>query len=384
MSPARVLAITAIGFMIGVALYAGLGFSWWLAGILIGGLIICGISGATGASEKIFLSFLIFLAVFLGLVRASTFSPKDDISETTFWNSARSNLVNKIENILPQPEAGVFSAMVFGFEDDISAELKNAFNVTGTRHILAISGMNITIISGMLMSLGLFLGLWRRQAFWLALAGIIIFILLVGSPASAVRAGWMGGLALWAKNQGRLVLAWRPVVVAAFVMVLLKPTLLVFDIGFQLSFLAVIGLIFFNNFWLNIFKFVPIKMARELLALSMAVQIVTWPVILYNFGTFSLISPIANIFIVPLLTPIMFLGLGFSAVFWSNILSQAFLWPAWLILKVDLALVNFFAAVPWANLNLGKIGLVAVILYYPALVWFWKFLEKHNLNDSTQ
>lgn len=382
MSPARVLAIIAVFFMAGVALYSGLGFSWWLMGIFISGLVFFGISGVIAPSEKIFISFLIFLAIFLGLVRASTFSSGDDASETTFWNGARGNLVTKIENILPQPESGVFSAMVLGFEDDISAELKNAFNVTGTRHILAISGMNITIISGMLMSLGLFFGLWRRQAFWLAIIGIIIFILLVGSPASAVRAGLMGGLALWAKNQGRLVLAWQPVVVAAFLMVFLKPTLLVFDIGFQLSFLAVIGLIFFNNFWLRIFNFVPIKIVRELLALSMAVQVTTWPITLYNFGTFSAISPIANIFVVPLLTPIMFLGLGFTAVFWSNILAQAFLWPAWLILKVDLYLVNFFAAIPWANLNLGKIGLVAVILYYPALVWFWKFLEKHKLNDA--
>lgn len=381
MSPAKVLLVMALFFMAGVAVGSGFGFSWWLAGCLAAAVVIWGIIGAIIQTERNFLYFLIFLALFLGFLRVNTFTGSTNGNEQTFWQQSRSNLVSKINNILPQPEAAVFNAMVFGYENDISLDLKNAFNTTGTRHILAISGMNITIVASMLMSLGLMLGLWRRQAFGLAVAGIAAFILLVGSPASAVRAGLMGGLMLWAKNRGRLVLAWRPVVLAAFFMVLIKPTLLVFDIGFQLSFLAVIGLIFFNNFWLRVFSFIPIKMVRELLSLSMSAQITTWPIILYNFGTFSVISPVANIFIVPLLTPIMFLGLGFALVSWSIILSQAFLWPAWLILKITVKLVEFFGSFPWANLNLGKIGLGAVIIYYPILIWLWKLLESKGLND---
>jgi competence protein ComEC len=365
--------------MVGIVVYSVAGFSYWIFISLILAAFSAGIAAALNGYVHQTILFLIVISFLLGYFRAASYQPSFS-TEKTFWDSSRMALVSKIDQILPRPESALFGAMVFGYQKEIPQELKNDFNRTGTTHILAISGMNISIVVLMLMNFGLMLGLWRRQAFWLALIGIVIFILLVGSPASAVRAGVMGALLLWAKNRGRLVLVWRPIVLAAFFMTIFDPSLLMFNIGFQLSFLAVAGIAYFNNFWSRVFRWIPIKFARELIAISMAAQITTWPIILYNFGTVSLISPLANIFIVPLLTPIMFLGLGFALVFWSTLLAQLFLWPAWLILHFVTKLVSWFGAISWASVDLGAGGLIFVLIYYPALIWFYKFLEKRNLN----
>ncbi len=366
--------------MAGVAVYSVAGLQWWLVSALVGAVAVLGVVGARVNVKYLAPIFVVVLSLLAGLVWGAVYRPQPK-QEKTFWQDARAALTAKADKIMPQPEAAVFDGMVLGYDKNIPASLKDIYNITGTRHILAISGMNISIVSLMLMSFGLALGLWRRQAFWLALAGIIAFVLLVGSPPSAVRAGLMAGIVLWARNHGRLFLAWRPLVLAAFFMVLLNPRLLIFDIGFQLSFLAVAGILYFKNFWDHVFGWLPVKLARELLSLSFAAQITTWPIILYNFGTFSLVGPIANIFVVPLLNPIMLLGLGFAIFSWWPILSQVFLWPAWLILKLADKAVEFFATFPWASLNLGQPGLI-VLAYYPFLLWLWKFLERKGLNEA--
>ena len=379
MSASKAIIFGALFFMVGIVAYSVAGFSYWIfISLILAGLAV-GITAALNGYVYQTILFLIIISFLLGYFRAASYQPNFN-TEKTFWDDTRMALVSKIDQILPRPESALFGAMVFGYQKEIPKELKNDFNRTGTTHILAISGMNISIVVLMLMNFGLMLGLWRRQAFWLALIGIVVFILLVGSPASAIRAGVMGALLLWARNRGLLVLVWRPIVLAAFFMTIFDPSLLMFNIGFQLSFLAVVGIAYFNNFWSNVFRWIPIKFARELISVSMAAQITTWPIILYNFGTVSLISPLANIFIVPLLTPIMFLGLAFAVVFWSTLLAQLFLWPAWLILHFVVKLVSWFGAVSWASVNFGTGGLVLILIYYPLLIWLWRFLEKRNLN----
>lgn len=377
----RVLIVLAIGFLLGVILYSVVGFSWWQVLFLVVAGIAVGVIDLSDGYRHGFLVFVFLLSIFLGLIRASTYNSPATGKEKTFWENSRLVLMNKVKTVLPPSESALFNAMFLGYEKDVSGQIKENFNRTGTRHVVAISGMNISIVALMLMGLGTSLGLWRHQAFWLAVVGVIAFVLLVGSPPSAVRAGVMGVLLLWAQNRGRLVQAWRPVVLAAFFMVALNPTLLAFNVGFQLSFLAVIGIMYFKNFWERIFFWIPGKLVRELVVLSMAAQTTTWPVILYGFGTLSIISPVANIFVVPMLNPVMFLGLGFVAVSFSSFLSQIFLWPVWLILKITVKIVELFGSISWASVDLGKSGL-AIFLFYPLLYLFWRYLEDKGWNDA--
>lgn len=377
----RALIVLAVGFLMGVFVQSVFGFSWWLVLVFIILAVAAGLIDLTAGSRHGLFIFLFLVSLCLGLIRAGTYRQDFSKDERTFWNNSRAFLVNRVKSILPQNEGALFNAMVLGYEKDVSPQIKTEFNRTGTRHVMAISGMNISIVALMLMTLGIAVGLWRKQAFWLAVVGVIAFVLLVGSPASAVRAGIMGVLLLWAQNRGRLVEAWRPITLAAFFMVALNPQLLVFNIGFQLSFLAVVGIMYFKNFWVRAFSWLRVKWIRELIVLSMAAQTTTWPLILYNFGTLSVISPIANILVVPILNPVMFLGLGFVAVSWSGYLSQIFLWPVWLILKANIKIVEFFGSFSWASVELGKSGLI-VFAFYPLLYLFWRYLENKGWNDA--
>jgi len=156
----------------------------------------------------------------------------------------KNNLTQKVETLMPFPEVSILEGIILGNKQIFSEEIKNNLSITGTSHITAISGMNIVIISEILMIILIGLGLWRKQAFYFVVVLIFLFIVMVGAPASAVRAGIMGMILLYAKKVGRLGSATRIMVFAGAIMLLFNPFLLRYDVGFQLSFIAVIGLVY--------------------------------------------------------------------------------------------------------------------------------------------
>ncbi len=298
------------------------------------------------------------------------FSFKDKFKET-----ARS--------FISPPQVGILEALAFGDEGNISKDWKEKFNITGTRHIAAVSGMNITIISFLLLNILLLLGLWRNQAFYLSVILLVIYILMIGAPASAVRAGIMGIIFLTAQHFGRLSVASRAIVFSAVIMLVLNPLLLKLDIGFQLSFLAMLGLIYFQPaFYLFLkkmpdFKFFPL---RTTLSATLSAQIFTLPILIYNFGYIPLVSPITNILIVPFLAPITILifVFGFSAMlFWP--LGFLFSLPVWLFLTFILKVVDWFSQIPLAY-TLENIHWFWLIISYLVLALIaWRLQERKKM-----
>ena len=295
---------------------------------------------------------------------------------------------NKFKEIARQfispPQEGILEALIFGDEENISDDWKNKLNFTGTRHIAAVSGMNITIISFLILNFLLMLGFWRQQAFYSTIFLLILYILMIGAPASAVRAGIMAGLLLLAQHLGRMSQASRAVVFAATFMLFLNPLLLRLDIGFQLSFLAILGMIYLQPFFSDIFKkipnpkFFPIKTT---LSATISAQIFTLPILVYNFGYIPLVSPITNILIVPFLAPITILififaisGMIFSGFGW--ILS----WPTWLVLSYLVGIIDWFSKIPFASLNLNNVHWAWLIISYAPLGFLvWRIQEKQKL-----
>jgi competence protein ComEC len=128
-----------------------------------------------------------------------------------------------VKKIFPQPQAGIVSAMTLGMKLGISDKVLDVFNKTGTRHIIAISGLHLTIIALILMYLLLAAGLNRNYAFYFAILGVAFFVALVGFPSSAVRAAVMSGLVLLAAKMGRLSNAGNAIVFAGVLMLLYNP-----------------------------------------------------------------------------------------------------------------------------------------------------------------
>ncbi len=216
---------------------------------------------------------------------------------------ARQKFKTIIDTNLSLPASGLLNAMLLNYRREITPELSLAFNKTGLTHIIAISGLNITLIATMLFELFVALGVKRKKVFWLAMLILTIYVLMIGAPASAARALIMSGIFLYALSSGRLSFAFNALMLAAVILLLINPYALIYDIGFQLSFLAVWGLMLFYEKISDWLKFFPDKFQiRSLLTMTLAAQILTLPVIIYYFGRVSLIAPVANILVVPVLS----------------------------------------------------------------------------------
>ena len=301
-----------------------------------------------------------------------------------FLFSFKNKFKETARTFISPPEVGILEALIFGDEGNISQEWKAKLNFTGTRHIAAVSGMNITIIASLLLAFALSLGFWRKQAFYFSICLLSLYILMIGAPASAVRAGIMGGLLLTAQHLGRLSVASRAVIFAATAMLALNPLLLRLDVGFQLSFLAILGIIYLQPFINNWFKKIPnpkIFPLRITLSTTIAAQIFTLPILVYNFGYIPLISPIANILIVPALAPItvsIFIFGLVGMIFWG--LGLILSWPIWLFLTYITKIIDFFSKISWASLKLDNIHWIWLIIFYLILGFLtWRLQEKEKL-----
>lgn len=255
--------------------------------------------------------------------------------------------------------------------------------MSGTRHITAVSGMNITIIASLILSFLLSFGLWRKHAFYVTVFLLVLYVLMVGASASAVRAGIMAFLFLLAQHLGRAASAGRVIVFGATLMLFQNPFLLFSDVGFQLSFLAILGIVYlqpiFSNWLSKIpdFRFFPLK---STLVSTLSAQVFTMPILIYNFGYISLVSPFANVLIVPFLAPITILVFLFGlSSFLFLPLAFVLFWPTWFFLTYIVLMIDYFSKIPFALMSFGKISVVWLVIFY-LLICFtaWRLNKRYG------
>lgn len=284
-----------------------------------------------------------------------------------------------LNRILPEPAAALANGMLLGIESGIPPDVDEAFTATGTTHVIVISGSNIALLSGVIMgSLSRLLG--RRRAVWPALALITFYVLLVGADAAALRAGLMGGLYIFAIYLGRQSTAFVSLCASGLAMTLINP-LTLWDVGFQLSFLATLGLILFTrpmgaSFERLLARILPAPVAGKVsgflndgLIVTLAAQITTLPLIIYVFGRLSVISLVTNFLILPAQPPIMGGGMAalVAGLVWEP-LGRVLAVIPWFFLAYTTAVVRLTAAVPFASVDTGAVGRVLALVYYAALV----------------
>lgn len=303
-----------------------------------------------------------------------------------FWTTLltfKRNASQTINRMLAEPYASLLNGILLGIETGIPDGLYEAFNLTGTSHIIVISGSNISLIAGIFMLLGQRL-IGKRYAPPLAIIGVIVYTLLVGADAAVSRAAVMGivwVLAIWV---GRPGLAINSLIFSGLVLSLINP-LILWDVGFQLSFVATLGLIVLvpplERLTFGLLRrrlnteHVGLTMAllNELLIITLAAQIITGPLIVYHFGRFSLVSLLSNLLILPVQPPIMIVG-GLATLVgmvWLS-LGQLLSWLVWLPLAWSVWIVEQTAQLPFASLDLGTFPFWLLVLLYAAIaagVW---------------
>jgi len=293
----------------------------------------------------------------------------------------KNKLSNNINSVIPEPEAALANGLIFGGNSLLSKDVADNFSKTGLSHIVAVSGFNVTVIAEYLMFLGIFLGLWRKQAFWFAVVGIFLFVLAVGFPSSAIRAGVMGTLLLWAIKNGRLANSFNAIIFAAAIMLLLNPLLLRWDIGFQLSFLASLGIIELAPFWEKfVFKKFKFGGIFETILLTLSATVFVLPILMYNFHIASIVSVLANFLVLPII-PLSMLLVFLTALIglvWQP-MALPFAWVTFLPLKYIMETVNYLANLKWSSIEVNNFGAGWLVFWYIALfaiTFIMKFKEK--------
>lgn len=267
--------------------------------------------------------------------------------------SLKDEFEKNINSFLPSPESDLLNGILFGSKSDIPKELYDNFVKTGTAHIIALSGFNITII---VIFLAWIFGYFSSNAKAVVISAIVVvslFVVMTGASSSVVRAALMGVVLLLAKYYGRAQYSLNALVFAAVVMVVLNPKILIFDISFQLSFLAAIGILYIYPFLLIKFDKIPNTFKlRDSLTATLAAQTAVLPILIYNFKQISIISPIANVLIIPLIPFAMSLGflIGFTGFIFAPI-AKLFSFLVWFILAYQINIIEFLSSIPFASLN---------------------------------
>jgi competence protein ComEC len=311
--------------------------------------------------------------------------------------SFRRRLENIFGNFLPEPQASLLSGVVLGTRRQMPKDFRQNLQKTGTIHVVVASGYNISVIAGLLISVTLRF-IKRQFALFLSFFGILAYTLMAGGEPPVVRAAIMGSLTFLAQFLGREKDAWRGLFFAGGVMLLANP-LLLFDLGFQLSFLATAGILAFGGqkerLVGEVAKFSIASGAVQFIAsksknspcgkflfsrifslpfiggdlqTTLAAQAGVLPILLSNFGQISAISPLINALVLPVIPLIMILGL-ITAIFgllWQPAALIAS-WFAWVPLTYFIKVVEWFGNLPWASFELGKISFWWVVGYYLVL-----------------
>lgn len=279
---------------------------------------------------------------------------------------ARRVMENIVAGIIPAPESALANGLLFGGSDRLSKDAQNKFAQTGMTHIVAVSGYNVSIIVAVVMGTLIFVGLYRHYAVVGAIIAVIFFVALIGFPASGIRAAIMGVLVLVAASYGRVAHAYGAIIVSAAVMLLFNPLLLRYDIGFQLSFLATLGIVVVYPFFERYFMRRNIAFGIvEVFLLTLSAQVFVLPIIAYHFHTISIVSLVVNVLVLPIIPPTMlFVFLLIIANFIFYPLAVFFGWVAYLLLTYEVYVIDFFANLPWNSVVCDDISVGWIVGYY--------------------
>ncbi len=269
---------------------------------------------------------------------------------------------------IPEPGASLASGLITGGKQGLGEELLAMFVIAGLVHIVVLSGYNVMIVAeSVLRALGF---LPKRVA--ASVAGVIIgfFVLAAGAGSASIRAGLMAGLALFARATGRTYAVVRALLFVAFLMLVANPLLLAYDPGFQLSFLATLGLILLSPIIEARFMWIASAFWRDLLAATLAAQVAVLPLLLYQTGLFSVVSLPANLLVLPVVP----LAMALSAL--AGVLSMLmpaaaplFGFPAHVLLSYVIETARFTATLPLASFAVPQFPFAITILSYVILGW---------------
>jgi competence protein ComEC len=282
----------------------------------------------------------------------------------------RQNISEKINKIWPEPTASFVNSVLLGYKKAMAEDLKEEFRRAGVSHIIVISGLHITLITLLISKILYSLNINRKKQLPLILIILSFFSILSGFSASTIRASIMGLIVLFSQNMGRPIQKHLILIYTAIIILAMNPLLLFYDLGFQLSFLATIGLIYLSPLFQKIFQFLPEKMEiQSTFVSSFSAIIMTLPLTTYQFQTISLLAPIANLFVLPLIPILMFFS--FITILTSYLffpLAKLIGFIQYILAKVLFEIVNNISSIEFSSINIQNFSITTMALSYILII----------------
>lgn len=307
-------------------------------------------------------------------------APPDRVGVKRLLFEFKHSFISAFERVLPHPESALLSGILLGVRTTLGDDLEQDFIDTGTIHIVVLSGYNVTVVSEAIVR-GLQSVFPKTVSIGLGGIGIVLFAIITGATTTTVRASVMGLLGLLARITQRNYEISRILLVAGFLMVMHNPFVLVFDISFQLSFLATLGLIWIAPIieeW-KIAQRLPSRFGiRQVFASTLATQIAVLPYLMYRIGALSIISPLVNMLILPIIPFAM--GVGALTGFIEMIVSlgsSPLSWVSFVSLHYVVAIVELFGSASFSSIVVPHIPFVLVCVSYVALI-YWVYSIYRN------
>lgn len=283
--------------------------------------------------------------------------------------------MHSIEQQLPEPHAGLAEGLVLGVKRALGEDLEDAFRATGIIHIVVLSGYNVTIVAEAIMRLLSYFFVPRTRVLF-GIAAIAAFMFIAGLSATVVHASLMAVLVLIARATGRTYDVVRALMIAGAVMLLINPYLLMFDPGFQLSFLATLGLILLAPIIERLLGMVPTRLQiREFVTATIATQLFVLPLLLFSMGELSIVAVAVNVLVLPAVPIAMLLIFLAGALgMFSTLGALPFSFGAYVLLEYMLSVVWWFAALPFASLPVPIFPFWMVMVGYLLLAYIlWRY-----------
>jgi competence protein ComEC len=293
----------------------------------------------------------------------------------------KGHYLNALSYKLPEPHSSLAGGITVGANDALGDQVDELFRRTGLTHIVVLSGYNVAIVILALSSALAFLPYWIAAG--ISFAGIWLFVFLVGASATIIRAGIMASIAVVSRLYGSEVSALGMLAAAVILMTINQPLITLYDPSFQLSVLATIGIIVVTPIIERYFKFVSPKLGlREIVVTTLATQITVIPWLVYLMGQFSIVSPLANVLVLPAVPWAMlgsFLTYVFSAVL--PIFSSLFALISYGLLDYIFVISNNLGSWELASLTVSSLPFYLITIIYILIGLLLYKLQRHYLKQ---
>lgn len=287
--------------------------------------------------------------------------------------------LSNLRAIISEPESALLGGLLLGEKQSLGKQLEDNLRKAGVIHMVVLSGYNITIVADSVIKFFSFLPTLFNVGF--GILSIILFSIITGGTSTVIRASIMALLVILARSIGKKYDIKRALILAGIAMVFFNPKNLVFDVSFQLSFLATFSLIFLFPIIENYFYFLPKKFKfKEMVTSTVATQIFVLPFLLYKMGDFSLVALPVNILILLFVPATMFFGFISSLLmFISSIIALPFGVVTYGLLFYELKVVEIFSKLPFASFHINNFPLIFMLIFYFAIgIFIYKFSKNQS------